>query len=124
MLVSILSSVGIETDKFNKLISNKITESKNIDLNLKTENFKLDLSEISLFIETQNPEINYLNQDIPTKNIKVYVDFFSILKADLKINKINISLDELNYIQLKELSKFIKPSNFKNFLINKIKKEI
>ena len=123
MFVSILSSVGIETDKFNKLISNKIAESqKNIDLNLKTVNFKLDLSEISLFIATQNPEINYLNQDIPTKNIKVYVDFFSILKADLKINKINISLDELNYIQLKELSKFIKPSNFKNFLINKIKK--
>ena len=122
LFVSTLSTVGIETDKFNKLISKKIAESKNINLNLKTVNFKLDLSEISLFIETQNPKINYFNQDIPTKNIKVYVDFFSILKADLKINKINISLDELDYTQLKELSKFIKPSNFKNFLNNKLKK--
>ena len=122
LVFSTLSTIGIETDKFNQLISNKISESKNIDLNLKTVNYKLDLSEISLFIETQNPKINYFNQDIPTKNIKVYVDFFSILKADLKINKINISLDELDYTQLKELSKFIKPSNFKNFLNNKIKK--
>ena len=122
MFVSILSTVGIETDKFNKFISNKIAESKNVDLNLQTVSFKLDLSEISLFIETQNPKINYLNQDIPTKNIKVYVDFLSILKTDLKINKVNISLGELNYTELKELSKFIKPSNFKNFLNNKIKK--
>ena len=122
LLVSTLSTVGIETDKFNKLISNKIAESKNIDLNLQTVKFKLDLSEISLFIETQNPKINYLNQGIPAKNIKVYVDFFSILKTDLRISKTSISLDELNYTQLKELSKFIKPSNFKNFLDNKIKK--
>ena len=94
LFVSTLSTIGIKTDKFNKLISNKIADTKNIDLNLQTVNFKLDLSEISLFIETQNPKINYLNQDIPTKNIKVYVDFFSILKTDLKINKISIFFDE------------------------------
>ena len=122
LFVSTLSTIGIETDKLNKLISKKIAVSKNIDLNLQTVNFKLDLGEISLFIETQNPKINYRNQDIPTRNIKVYVDFFSILKTDLKINKINIFFDELNYAQLKELSKVFKPSNFKNFLNNKIKK--
>ena len=97
-------------------------KSKNIKLKLKTINFKLDLKELSLFFETQNPKINYFNQKIPTQNIKVYIDFLSLLKTDLKINKINISLDELNYIQLNKLSKFIKPSNFKNFLNNKIKK--
>ena len=109
LFVSILSTVGIETDKFNNLITNKIAESKNIDLELQTLNFKLDLSEFSLFIETQNPKIEYLNQSIPTRNIKVYVDFFSILKTDLKINKINILLNELNYMQVKEISKLIKP---------------
>ena len=56
------------------------------------------------------------------KILKVYIDFLPLLKTDLKIKKINISLDELNYSQLNELSKFIKPSNFKNFLNNKIKK--
>ena len=52
LLILILSTVGIDTDKFNKLITNKIAESKNIDLKLKTVNFKLDLGELSLFIET------------------------------------------------------------------------
>lgn len=121
-LIILLSTVGIETDKFNKLIINKIAESKNISLKLQTVNFRLDLKEFSLFIETQNPKINYFNQALPTRNVKVYVDFFPIFKADLKINKIYISLDELNYIQLNKLSEFIKPSNFKNFLSNKIKK--
>ena len=54
--------------------------------------------------------------------MRVYVDFLPLLKTNLKIKKINIFLDELNYKKLNELSKFIKPSNFKNFLDNKIKK--
>ena len=122
LLILILSTVGIDTDKFNKLITNKIAESKDIDLKLKTVNFKLDLRELSLFIETYNPKINYANQLIPAKNIKVYIDFLPLLKTDLKIKKINISLGELNYKELNKLSRFIKPSNFKNFLNYKIKK--
>ena len=122
LFILILSTQGFETDRFNKLITNKIAKSKNIKLQLKTINFKLDLREFALFIETQNTKINYNNQEIPAKNIKIYVDFIPLLKTDLKIKKINISLDELNYTQLNNLSKFIKPSNFKNFLNNKIKK--
>ena len=77
---------------------------------------------MSLFVETQNPKINYLNQEIPAQNVKIYLDFLPLLKTDIKINKIYISLDELNYTKLNELSKFIKPSNFKSFINNKIKK--
>ena len=120
LLISILSTVGIETDKFNKLIINKIAESKNVELKLKTVNFKLDLRELSLFIETQNPKINYFNQAIPTRSVKVYVDFFPVFQTNLKINKIYISLGELNYTQLNSFSELIKPSNFKNILNNKI----
>ena len=118
---SILSTTGVETDKFNKLITNKIAKSKNIKLQLKAINFKLDFKEFSLFIETKNPVINYKNQAIPAQNVKIYIDFIPLLKTDLKIKKINITLDELNYVQLNELSNFIKPSNFKSFINNKIK---
>ncbi len=120
--ILILSTTGVETDRFNKLITKNIAKSKNIKLKLQTINFKLDLKEFSLFIETQNPKINYINQLIPAKNIKVYIDFLPLLKTDLKIKKINISLEELNYAELNELSNFMKPSNFKNFFSNKIKK--
>jgi len=121
LLISTLSTIGIETNKFNKIIINKISKLKNIDLQLQAINFKLDIRKFGLFIETQNPKITYINQAIPVKNVKVYLDFLPLLKTDLKIKKINISLNELNYTHLNELSKFIKPSNFKNFLNNKIK---
>ena len=60
LLISILSTIGIETNKFNKLIVNKISKSKNIDLQLQAINFKLDVRKFSLFILTQNPKINIL----------------------------------------------------------------
>tara|TARA_B100000963_G_scaffold358687_1_gene383916 strand:- start:731 stop:2905 length:2175 start_codon:yes stop_codon:yes gene_type:complete len=120
--IVILSTSGVKTDKFNKLIENKIAKSKNIKLQLQALNFKLDLGELSLFIETQNPEISYVNLDIPAQNIKIYLDFLPLLKTDLKIKKINIILNELNFSQINELSKFIKPSNVKSFINNKIKK--
>ena len=121
LFISILSTTGVETDKFNKLITNKIANSKNIKLKLQTINFKLDFKELSLFIETQNPLINYKNQELPTQNVKIYVDFIPLLNTDLKIKRINITLDELNYAQLKKLTNLIKPSNFKSFINYKIK---
>ena len=57
LLISILSTIGIETNKFNKLIVNKISKSKNIDLQLQAINSKLDIRNLSLFILTQNPKI-------------------------------------------------------------------
>ena len=55
------------------------------------------------------------------QNLKVYVDVLSLIKSKPKINKINLSLEELDVIELNNLSKLIKPSNFKSFLNNKIK---
>ena len=122
IFISIFSTTGIETNKFNKLISNKIAKEKNIELNLNTIKFKLDLRELSLFIETQKPKINYKNFSIPTRTVKIYIDFLPIIKAEFKIKKINLILEEMNYSQIKNLSYFVKPSNFKNFLNNNIKK--
>ena len=65
-----LSTIGIETNKFNKLISEKVSQTKNIFLELKTIKFKIDLKELSLFLETQNPIINYRNIYIPAKMLK------------------------------------------------------
>ena len=85
--MSTLSTVGIETDKFNKIITEKINNSKKIKLDLKTINFKLDIKQLSLFLEAKKSKINYNNFSIPTKDIKVYLDFISLLKQDLKLKK-------------------------------------
>ena len=117
----ILSTIGIETNRFNNLISKKINfTTKNINLQLNTIKFKLDIKEINLFLETQKPEINYRDIIIPAKNIKVYIDFISLIKSKPKIKKINLTLNQLDLNQLKKISKTLKPSNFTSFINNKM----
>ncbi len=120
-LLIALSTLGIETKKFNQLISNKALKTKNINLKLNSIKFKIDPRELSLFLETKNPEIVYRDVKLPAENAKVYVDFLSLLKSDFKIKKINLNSKELDIKQIKKISSFIKPSNSKNFLNNRIK---
>ncbi len=122
VLIVILSTLGIETNKFNKIIKNKAAQTKNIDLELRSIKFKIDPKKLSLFLETEKPKITYSNVSIPVKSIKVYVDFLSILKSNPKIKKTNLVFEELDINQLNKLSVILKPSNFKSLINNKIKK--
>ena len=119
--ILLLATVGIETDKFNKLISNNVNQSKNINLDLNAIKFKLDPKKLNLFLETKNPKINYRGVFVPVQNIQVFVDFLSLFKSNLKIKKTNFIMKELDINQLKKLSTITKPSNFKNFLNKKVK---
>ena len=120
-IILILYSVGIETDKFNKLISNKINQAnKNTNLTVETIKFKINLKELSLFLETENPKIIYRKTEIPAKNIKVYIDFISLLKSKPKIEKLRLVLFQVNFDQFKKISSTFKPSNFTSFVNNKI----
>ena len=49
ILIISLSTFGIQTDKFNNLISNKASQSKNIDLVLETIKFKIDPKNLVYF---------------------------------------------------------------------------
>ena len=121
-LIVILITIGIETNKFNRFISDKASITKNANLELETIKFKLNPKELSLFLETENPKLTYKKILVPIKNIKVYIDFVSLLKTDPKIKKISLALEELDITQLNKLSVMIKPSNFKSLLNNKITK--
>ena len=121
ILLVMLSTLGIKTNKFNDLISKKVSETRNINLKLNSVKFKINPKEFSLFLETENPNILFKEVLIPAKNIKVYIDFISLLKSDPKIKKASVALEELDIAQLNKLSIILKPSNLKN-LINRIKK--
>ena len=121
IFIIILSTIGIETNKFNNLISNKINQTNNnINLKLNSIKFKVDIEEFSLFLETKNPTVFYRDSSIPAKNIKVYLDFISLIKTETKIKKINLILSQIEVNKLKEISNSFKPSNFKSFVKNKI----
>ena len=121
-IASALLTIGIETERFNKLILNKINQIDNkINVKINTIKFKLDISEFSLFLETSEPNIFYRDILIPTEKIKVYVDFFSIIKTKPKIKQINILSKKLSIKDLKNINVVIKPSNLKSFLKNNVK---
>ena len=122
-IASALLTIGIETERFNKLILNKIYQIDNkINIKINTIKFKLDINEFSLFLETSEPNIFYRDILIPTEKIKVYVDFFSIIKTKPKIKRINILSKKLDIKDLKNINVVIKPSNLKSFLKNNVKK--
>ena len=120
-IILTLSTVGVETNKFNDFISNKINQNNNnISLKLQTINFKFDFKQMSLFLETNDPLIYYREIIVPAKNIKVYMDFLSIVKTDPKIKKINLSFKKLDVKELKKLAISFKPSNLTSIIKNKI----
>ena len=121
ILILILSTIGIETNKFNNLIIAKMSQEKNINLKLETIKFKINPKELSLFLETKNPEIIYRDLLVPVSNIKIYLDSLSLFKSDPIIKKANLKSKELDIIQISKLSSIIKPSTFKSLLNNKIK---
>ena len=54
-----------------------------LDLKLEKIHFKIDPKKFSLFLETKNPKINYHNLIIPIENVKLYLNFVSLLKSKI-----------------------------------------
>ncbi len=120
--ILILSTIGFETDKFNKNISSKVIESnKDISLKLEKIKFKFDFKDFNLFLETKNPKLIYKDLLIPIRNIKVYLDFYSLIKSKPKTEKINILSKEINIDEFKKIVLKTKPSNLNSLITNKIK---
>ena len=121
-LMIILSTIGFETDKFNKFISEKaIEKNKNISLELDKIKFKFGVKDLNLFLETKNPKFIYKDLSIPIQNVRVYLDFYSLIKSRTKIDKINISSEEININQLKKIIIKTKPSSLNSLISNKVK---
>ncbi len=121
--VIILATIGIETDKLNNFTSKKISQVNNkLNIKLNKIKFKFDIKELSIFLETTNPTITFRENLIPADKIKVYIDFFSLIKTSPQIKKINIASDQIDISEVKDLSKAFKPSNLKDLINNKIEK--
>ena len=121
-LIVVLSTIGFETKKFNKFISDKVKENnKNISLKLEKIKFKFDIKDFNLFLETKGPELTYKNLKVPIENIKVYLDSISLIRSKSKIDKINMSSKEININQLKDIILKTKPSNLNSLITNKVK---
>jgi len=123
IFITILSITGLETDRFNEIISQKIVENNNkVSVKLQKIKFKIDIKKLSLFVETNGPTVIYKNIEIPIKNIKAYLDLASFFSSKVNVNKIVILSNELNIQKLKRILIKVKPSNLNSLIVNKVNK--
>ena len=124
LFIIILSTKGYETNKFNIFITEKVLEKNpEVSLELDKIKFKFDIKDMSLFLETKNPNFYYKKLIIPIEEIKVYLDFFSLVKSKSKIKKISIFSREIEIDELKKIVLKTKPSNLNALLIIELKVE-
>ena len=118
-----LSTIGVETSKFNNIIISEIKKKDpSIQLSLDKIKIKFDIKKIQIYLSTVEPQIIYQGINIPIKEINLYSKIISILKSKNEINQIIVSIDNLNIKDIQKLAIRIKPSNFKNYLLNNIDK--
>jgi len=117
-----LSFIGLETSKFNNIISSEIKKKdSNIRVELKKILIKFDIKEFQIYLSTSKPLITYQNIDIPIEEVNIYSKIIPMLKSKVEISQANFVIKnfELNQIQTAALR--IKPSNFKTYLLNNFK---
>tara|TARA_Y200000002_G_scaffold100139_1_gene81189 strand:- start:751 stop:2922 length:2172 start_codon:yes stop_codon:yes gene_type:complete len=123
ILVGYLVLFGYETDKFNNFLESKIKSSiANLTININKIKVKINLKNLNFFITTSEPNIEYRGNKIDIKKIDANIKLNSLLSRKPQIDKINLVTNEINIEEIKEVVKYLKPSNFKKFLLNEVKK--
>ena len=118
--LSYLSLFGIETERFNNQISNKIKNiNKNIDVELKKIRLILNPFSLKLNIKTVGPKLKKGNKIIEIENIKSQISIKSIITNKFSIENLEISTKSL---EIKNLLSFIR--SFENkpelFILEKV----
>ena len=114
-----LSIYGLNTNKFNDLISKKISE-KNKNFNITFDKIKifLNIGSFNLEIKTNKPSIIFQNKEIKIKSISTSLPIKSIIKKQNNINNIKIITDENKIKNIIEIARSLKNTP-ELFLINK-----
>ena len=115
-----LSYYGIETNKFNYIIKDKISETNNkIDVELNKVKVILNLRNFTISIKTKDPNIIVENSKIKLKKIETDFLIYSFLKKEFAIKNVKIITKENS---LKNISNIAR--SFKNtpqlFIVNKM----
>ena len=86
---------------FGRLKGRPLSKNQKLGLAILKEKY-------NLFLETKNPKIVYRKVDIPAENIKVYINFLSLINQKNEIKKISLVLVTHNSNLAKKCDKVIK----------------
>jgi len=123
LAVFYLSIFGLKTEKFNKqIIKNVLKINQKIDLNLKEVKYLLNISNFSINITTENPQILLEESELKIQNIKTNIPLKSLINNQISIDGLQITTKE---IKLNDVIVLIR--SFKNspqlFILNTIIKD-
>ena len=114
-----LSIYGLNTNKFNDLISKKISEkNKNFTITFDKIKIFLNIGSFNLEIKTDKPSIIFQNKEIKIKSISTSLPIESIIKKQNNINNIKIITDENKIKNIIEIARSLKNTP-ELFLLNK-----
>ncbi len=117
-----LSFIGLETSKFNNIISSEIKKKDSaITIELKKILIKFDLKKFQIYLSTSKPLITYQNIDIPIEEVNIYSKIIPLLKSKVEISQANFVIKNFELKQIQIAALRIKPSNFKTYLLNNLK---
>ena len=123
IIITYLSYFGVNTSKLNNKIESEILKfNTNANLELKSVKLLLNLTNLSLNIQTLEPEILFKNSRLKLEHIKTNISLKSFINKDFSIDDLQISTKEINLNDLVQLTRSFKNSA-ELFLLNKIIKE-
>ena len=122
-LISYLTFIGIETDKFNNQISSQVKNiNRNLNIELKKIKLVLDPLRLSAKIKTIGPKLVYQNQFIEIENIKAQISLKSFFEDRFLIDNIEISTKSLEINKLISFARSIQNTT-QLFVLEKILKK-
>ena len=87
-----LSTIGLETDKFNDQIKNKIYKTNNsLDVDLKKIKLTLDPINFKINVKTVGTNISYKGKNLPLEYINSEISILSLIKGKIVSTEIKIS---------------------------------
>ncbi|MDC3120177.1 hypothetical protein OA430_04215, partial [Candidatus Pelagibacter sp.] len=92
LIIIYLSTVGIETDRFNNKIKKKITQvNNNLNVDLKKIKMKLDPLNFKIYAKTFDTTLFLSNRSLPLEYIKSEFSIISLLKKKITMSNIEVN---------------------------------
>ena len=118
-----LSIYGFSTDKFNNLISEKISErDKNLEINLNKIKIFLNINNFNFELKTNDPKVFFRNKEIKIKSISTDLPLKNLLSQKMNLQEIKILTHKNKIENLIEVIRAYK-NNPQLFILNKIVKD-
>ena len=118
-----LSIYGISTNKFNNLVSEKISEKdKNLEINLNEIKIFLNINNFNFELKTNNPKVFFKNKELKIKSISTDLPLKNLLSQKINLEEVKILTHKNKIENLIEVIRAYK-DNPRLFILNKIVKD-